>query len=77
MSLGPGKYDALCTYVREQANAEAALVLILNGEQGSGFSIQGHLGALLALADVLETHVLKKVREQLKADLAAIEKTVS
>lgn len=40
MSLGPGKYDPLCTHVREQAKAKCALVIVIGGELGSGFSMQ-------------------------------------
>lgn len=37
---GAGKYDDLCTYVREESQAEGAFVVILNGVKGSGFSVQ-------------------------------------
>jgi hypothetical protein len=50
MALGPGKYDDLCTTVRESAEADAALVIILNGRKGSGFSIQ--TADLRVLADL-------------------------
>ena len=40
MALGPGKYDDLCTYVREQADAEVAIVIVSRGNKGSGFSMQ-------------------------------------
>lgn len=38
MALGPGKYDDLCTYVREKAKAEGAIVIVYGGERGQGFS---------------------------------------
>ena len=37
---GPGKYDYLCTYVREMSRAQCALVIVINGDKGSGFSLQ-------------------------------------
>lgn len=37
---GPGKYDDLCTAVREAAEAEVAIVIVLGGNRGSGFSAQ-------------------------------------
>lgn len=37
---GPGRYDDLCTLVREKADATVALVIIINGNLGSGFSVQ-------------------------------------
>lgn len=38
--IGPGKYDHLCALARETALAEGAIVIILRGEHGSGFSVQ-------------------------------------
>lgn len=40
MAFGPGEYDELCTYVREYAAALGAIVIVLNGQLGSGFSVQ-------------------------------------
>lgn len=55
MSDGPGKYDDLCTYVREEANAAGAVVIVINGERGSGFSIQLPVEITPhGLADILE-----------------------
>lgn len=50
--IGPGKYDDACTAARVVANAEVAIVMILNGDKGSGFSIQGELGTRLTLEQV-------------------------
>lgn len=36
----PGKYDDLCTYVRNEAQAVAALVVVIAGKDGNGFSVQ-------------------------------------
>jgi hypothetical protein len=38
--IGPGKYDDLCTQARDAAKAQGAILLILGGEHGSGFSAQ-------------------------------------
>lgn len=40
MTIGPGKYDDLCTIVREKADAEVAVVIIMGGIHGHGFSVQ-------------------------------------
>lgn len=37
---GPGKYDEICTVAREAALAQCALLIILDGEHGHGFSAQ-------------------------------------
>jgi hypothetical protein len=52
----PGKYDHLCTYVRIQTNASAAVVIIMGGDKGNGFSVQAHdaVFAHRALPDLLE-----------------------
>ena len=42
MPNGPGKYDDLCTEVRTAAGAEAAIVIVIGGNRGSGFSVQVH-----------------------------------
>jgi hypothetical protein len=37
---GPGKYDDICTKALLGAQAECALLIILDGEHGHGFSVQ-------------------------------------
>jgi len=41
MAQGPGKYDDMATYVREQTNARGVIVIVVGGNKGSGFSVQG------------------------------------
>lgn len=65
MPLGPGKYDDLCTRVREEAEADGALVIILGGEHGNGFSCQADLRSQLMLPNLLE-NVARQMRESLK-----------
>ena len=40
MSIGPGKYSTLTTYVREQAQADFVVVIIGGGNKGGGFDVQ-------------------------------------
>ena len=40
MALGPGKYDALASVVRERAKAAGVIVMVIDGRHGSGFSVQ-------------------------------------
>lgn len=53
--IGPGKYDDACTIVREMTGAACAMVVIIHGNKGSGFSVQTS-GPIHpnALADLLE-----------------------
>lgn len=40
MAAGPGKYDAEATAARESAKAGAVVLIVLDGDRGSGFSVQ-------------------------------------
>jgi hypothetical protein len=62
MPLGPGKYDDLCTEVREKSQAEGALVIIVGGNRGSGFSCQGSPAVIAATAQLLEM-VASQIRQ--------------
>lgn len=53
--IGEGKYDRFCTWVRKRTKAKAAFVIIVDGNQGSGFSGQCENPALLkTLPAILE-----------------------
>ena len=61
--IGPGKYDDLATYVREKSGGMAVAVIVINGERGAGFSVQGcSRETALILADVLE-HMVSTIRK--------------
>lgn len=62
MALGPGKYDHLCTLVREQAKAEGAIVIVIAGEHGNGFSCQADAENTLLLPFYLED-LARQIRE--------------
>jgi hypothetical protein len=62
----PGKYDTLCTEVRAKAEAVAAVVIILSGNKGHGFSVQAPPEALFMLPGMLET-MAAEIRRDLKA----------
>lgn len=40
MAIGTGKYDALCTGIRERTGADAVMLIIIGGNRGDGFSLQ-------------------------------------
>ena len=54
MPDGPGKYDDLCTLVRERAGADGAIVIVFSGTLGSGFSVQLTPPMLAVVPGVLE-----------------------
>ena len=62
MTFGPGKYDDICTLVRETTKADGVLVVILGGDRGNGFSAQTDLLTVVSLPDLLES-VAKQIRE--------------
>jgi demethoxyubiquinone hydroxylase (CLK1/Coq7/Cat5 family) len=61
MPAGGGKYDTLATLARQAAFADGIVMLIINGDMGSGFTVQAesyigkHLpGMLRDMADEIE-----------------------
>jgi len=67
--IGAGKYDALCTAVRDQTQAtEGVIVLVFGGEQGDGFSMQATLELTMNLPTILRdlANKIEKDAERLK-----------
>jgi hypothetical protein len=67
MALGPGKYDDLCTFVREQVeitdHGGGVMLIVFGGNRGNGFACQADLATTLALPDILEA-----IARQIRAD---------
>jgi hypothetical protein len=62
--LGPGKYDSLCTLVRQISGAEVgAVIIVLGGKLGNGFCVQVAPGAERELPGVF-----RDVAAQIEAD---------
>jgi hypothetical protein len=53
MALGPGKYDAEVSELRKRLKAHGILLLVLDGERGSGFSAQLPLDVTMNMPTVL------------------------
>jgi hypothetical protein len=68
MAEGPGKYDTVCTNVRLVTRARGVVLLVFDGDYGSGFSAQ-----LPAEPDALRKMVraLRETLEQMERDLGA------
>jgi hypothetical protein len=67
MALGPGKYDDLCTLVRERAGGDSiggVMVIVVGGNRGTDFSCQADLPTLSILPDILQNVV-----DQMRADM--------
>lgn len=54
MFNGPGKYDKECTAVREMTGGGVVL-MVLDGKQGEGFSVQATLEQIVHLPHLLRT----------------------
>jgi len=60
----PGKYDAACTAARLETKAAAVLLIVIEGERGSGFSVQGPADLVVALPEILES-TARRIRASL------------
>jgi hypothetical protein len=61
--LGPGKYDLECEHVRKMAGAQGVILLVLNGDRGTGFSAQ-----IPAEGFDMIPNVLRQVAGQIEQD---------
>lgn len=64
MALGPGKYDHLATIARTAADAAAVAIIVIDGVNGSGFSVQAPEG----FAEQLPA-LLRSMADEIEADL--------
>lgn len=67
MPMGPGKYDDICTTARELAVADGALLIVIRGRDGSGFSCQCDADTLAKLPEMLDqvSAEIRRSREHL------------
>jgi hypothetical protein len=68
MALGPGKYDNLATYVREQTGAQAVVLIVVGGHKGAGFCVQCRDDTSVRLPALL-----RSLADGIEADLGATE----
>ncbi len=70
MPAGPGKFDLLCTYVREKAGAEGAAIVVIDTDAtNAGFSVQCPRALYKALASVFR-HVATEIEREAEARAA-------
>ena len=66
MTMGPGKHDHLCTYVREQIGlgeiGGVLLIVISPDKEQSGFACQADLRTTMGLPEILES-IAAQIRE--------------
>jgi len=64
MTVGPGKYDAEVTLVREATHAQGVLLLVFRGDRGTGFSAQLPFDMTIAMPALL-----RDMAQQIEADM--------
>lgn len=52
--LGKGRYDDVCTEVRKSTKADGVMLMVFNGRDGSGISMQATPAMMMILPDILE-----------------------
>jgi hypothetical protein len=65
--VGPGRYDDICSAVRELAGAECVMLIVMGGKRGPGFSVQmvDDPTIMLRLPNVLE-HIAGEIRADIE-----------
>jgi len=66
MPAGPGKYDDLATFVREQTSAVGVALIIIGGVKGHGFSVQ----ALTQTVSAELPRLLRQMADQIEKSQA-------
>jgi len=70
MAIGPGKYDDICTMVRERVGIDdrqggGVFVIVVGGNRGNGFSCQCDLQTMTTLPDMLQ-HIVDQMRGDMR-----------
>lgn len=65
MAAGKGKYDDLCSEVRQKSGGSGAIVIIFEGTRGFGFSVQAAPEVIINIPNILDI-VSSQIREDMK-----------
>jgi hypothetical protein len=68
MALGPGKYDSLLTEARVKSGATAAILIIFEGDQGMGFSVQAPPEIVVGIPQMLRG-IADSIEEDINNDI--------
>lgn len=63
-----GLFDTACNHVKEMTQARCVAVIVMDGEDGCGYSVIGPLEAQMLLPDILE-QIAVALRQQLTKNL--------
>lgn len=64
---GAHRYDSECARLREATGAACVAIVVLDGEQGTGYSVQALPGVLMRLPGMLE-YVARRIRDDQTVD---------
>ena len=67
MAIGPGKDDALATGVREATAAGGVILIVIDGTEGGGFSVQATAAVTLRLPALLR-NLADAIEEDLRGE---------
>ena len=65
MELGTGNYQDVVAHTRESQKANAAIVIVMNGQRGTGWAVQGEPDGIEHLPNFLEG-IAADIRTSLK-----------
>lgn len=65
MPVGPGKYAGIAERARAEAKALGAVVIVIEGEHGSSFEVEGPMQLNMMLPELLE-NMAKDIRKSLE-----------
>lgn len=67
---GGGKYEELAEYAAQKAQAEFVVVIVMGGNQGSGFSLRGTRGEALYSVPTVLRHMADEIEKDLQGGKA-------
>jgi len=74
MALGPGKYDDVCTRAMLETDAIASVLIVIEGNRGTGFSVNFRVpdpdDAPALLAEIASA--IRSMTNQMEADAAKL-----
>lgn len=71
MAIGPGKYDEEATLVMERTKAHGVVLVVINGDKGSGLTTKDDFAVLGTLpVMVMLPTILRSIADQIESDMS-------
>lgn len=65
MTIGRGRYDALCSIVHSEMQADLTILMVVNGHMGDGFSVNCNDPEMVKDVPALLETLAGRIREEL------------